>query len=242
MGKVASSTIARSIERTGRIPVFHVHVVNPKNLARMLADKTLVLQREDLVHLFARGAILQRWLFGAGHRARIITPVREPIGRNVSAFFQNLDDYCRLDNAHLKLSISELKDCFLSNYYHQEPSIWFEWEFSSVLGLDIFQYSFSYELGYSRIHTERFDILVLRHDLSDTIKARVVGEMLGLDSFQIIRENIGQAKDYGDVYRRFLKEVQLPREYVDLMLDSRYARHFYSPEERNRIRSRWLRI
>ena len=38
----------------------------------------------------------------------------------------------------------------------------------------------------------------------------------------------------------FLRRVKLSEEYVDRMLDSKYARHFYSAEELAGVRAQWL--
>jgi hypothetical protein len=38
-------------------------------------------------------------------------------------------------------------------------------------------------------------------------------------------------KPKGEAYRRFVATVLLDHSYLDAMLESRYARHFYSDEE-----------
>jgi len=48
-------------------------------------------------------------------------------------------------------------------------------------------------------------------------------------------------KPYSEAYGEFLRRVVLNEDYVDRLLGSKYARHFYSPEELGRFRTKWLR-
>jgi hypothetical protein len=54
-------------------------------------------------------------------------------------------------------------------------------------------------------------------------------------------KNTGEGKQYGEIYRSFLHAVQLPKSYVNSMYSSRYARHFYTPEEIDAFRTRHMR-
>lgn len=79
MGKVASRTIYKSLLYTPGMQVFHVHRIG----------------KDVHPNLYERVARF-------GHPAKIITLVREPISRNISDFFQHLDQYCGTKNAQKK--------------------------------------------------------------------------------------------------------------------------------------------
>ncbi len=81
----------------------------------------------------------------------------------------------------------------------------------------------------------------MRHDLDDRVKERRLAELVGLRAISLTPKNVSAQKPYADVYCEFLRRVELPEDYVDRLLDSRYARHFYGPEELARFRAKWLK-
>ena len=64
-------------------------------------------------------------------------------------------------------------------------------------------------------------------------------EYLGVDVIKIKNQNLGENKEYSSVYRKFKESVKLPKSYVDLMYNSKFALHFYSNEEIDLFRKRW---
>jgi hypothetical protein len=55
----------------------------------------------------------------------------------------------------------------------------------------------------------------------------------------MVRANEGGGKNYATLYDDFRKRIRIPASYVDEMLDSRYARHFYSGAELSKVREAW---
>ncbi|MCK7580750.1 MAG: putative capsular polysaccharide synthesis family protein [Chromatiales bacterium] len=88
----------------------------------------------------------------------------------------------------------------------------------------------------------KFDILIMRHDLPDNQKATCLSEFLDHPDMRIVRDNLSENKSYHDCYREFQKAIRLSPEYVEEMLESKYARHFFPDEERELLRRRWLRL
>lgn len=60
-----------------------------------------------------------------------------------------------------------------------------------------------------------------------------------VDAPPLRKLHISERKSSKQVYRRFLQNVKLPVTLLDQMYDSRYARHFYSPDEIARLRRKW---
>jgi hypothetical protein len=81
----------------------------------------------------------------------------------------------------------------------------------------------------------------MRHDLNDRLKERCLAELIRVPTVTLSPKNIGTQKDYSNIYREFLDRIELSGDYVYGLLDSKYARHFYSPEERARFRAKWLK-
>lgn len=231
MGKVASSTLEATLNEIPSIEVFRAHVLNhhgqkrPAQMERRLLESWLVFEH----------------LIQGGIPAKVITLVREPIGRNISAYFQNLDKLWDMPQAHQHLTMEQLVAGFFEKFNHQRTLRWFDDEFKPVLGLDIYEHPFNTESGFQRLTHGPYDILILRMEVSDAVKTQQLGELIGQPDISLVQKNIGESKGYSGVYKEFLRTIQLPKTYVDEMLDHRYTRHFFSAPEIDQLRRKWLR-
>jgi hypothetical protein len=242
MAKVGSSTITRALRDIDGLNVFQVHFMHPDNLRRL---RTGLRKRERWLARFQsdmdiRGRILFKGLIKSGLKAKIITLVREPIGRNCSFYFHNLDFLWATDDAHENVELSRLVSEFHNKFDHHGCLRWFDSEFKPVLGVDIYEHEFPRDAGYLRIKTERYDILIMRSDLADSSKAKCIEELLGIEGLSLTPKNVGSEKPYAVTYRKFLDALELTEAYVNDMLDSKYTRHFFGPEEIAVLRARWL--
>ena len=82
-------------------------------------------------------------------------------------------------------------------------------------------------------------LLVVRLEISNGEKEKAIREFLGLDRFQIVNANVGSEKNYAEQYAKFKSLVRLPKDYVGAICDSKFARHFYSPEVIEKARATW---
>ena len=187
-----------------------------------------------------RGAKLYDELVRTNRRFRVITLVREPISRNISAFFQNLDGMVGKSDAH-QLATDELIESFLTGYPHDVPLTWFEKELLPTTGIDVYSKPFPFDVGYTTFEHEKVRALVMRHNLDDEKKASSLCEFLKLDELSMRKANVAEQKTYADASRQFLDSIKLPESYVDRMLSSKYATHFWSDAELQKIRERWTR-
>ena len=80
----------------------------------------------------------------------------------------------------------------------------------------------------------------VRADLDDGGKAARLAQWLDLDGLELLRMNEAGDKHYAEQYAATLRSMRLPKAYVDEMLGSRYARHFFSPDELRQLRERWV--
>jgi hypothetical protein len=239
MGKVASSSVYSSLKAKKGLNVFHVHRLNPQNIAKVREDflrRGLRPQNEN------KGLFLYEQLIMKPELdKRIITLVREPISRNISAFFQNLPFATCMTKSRPDGDVHELIFDFLQNYDHDVPLSWFDVELFATTGIDVYRYDFDKNQGYQYIWADSYRILIMRHDLDDRIKEKCIVDFLNLESFQLSRSNESASKKYSDTYANFLNSVKIPQEYAQRMLDSKYARHFYTPEERVAIFKKWTK-
>lgn len=242
MGKVASKTIVATLEQFSGYQPFHAHQLSPGNMARRRPEKEKIKGRAaaGLSSLVWR-AIHDVVIAESDRQVKIVTMVREPIGRNISAFFQGLDKRTQIQQAHVNASMYQLIEIFLNTYPHTRPLTWFDDELRDVTGIDVYAHAFPRELGYQRIQQGRFDVLIMRHDLADSTKAECLAQFLNLPRVDIVQANLSENKIYSQRYREFQKAIRLSERYVDDLLESRYARHFFPDDERERLRHKWLR-
>jgi hypothetical protein len=202
------------------------------------------------------GGLLEKpvhWLFyrviRRGIRRRrslkIITLVRDPIGRNVSMFFQDLHYWLayyfsrvRRDRAHAE-GVDVLVDCFRSTFDHRYPLDWFDRELKRLTGIDVYEHAFDHAAGYMRIDKGRVSVLVVHSEkLRESWPA--IEEFCGRKL--VPREdNRGARKWYARSYSEFLETYVPSKAELDEMYSSRYATFFFSDEARAELRRRWSR-
>lgn len=234
MAKVGSSSIVDALNTIG-MPVFHIHRMNPENLARMRARRAALGWQDTPVRPHDRlGVSLRDRVVARGRASKVITLVRDPIARNVSSYFEHLDDIWSAPNAYASTSVEDLQQGFVERFPHDEALTWFDDELHAVFGIDVYAYPFPAS-GSLRID----NILILKSELDDATKCAAIAEHLGLREVSLRRRNVTNHKPYGEVYRRFVDTLALDRTYVDRMLDARYTRHFYTDDEREAMRSKW---
>lgn len=227
MGKVGSLSIYESLENQyiGAVGHAHTHIDEPDNW---------------------RSYMFYKWL-KSGRQIKIISPVREPIGRNVSAFFHHVSGAGNTeDKSHLP--VDELLHLFLDNpercgerfafLDHDLPLTWFDRQMKDVVGIDVYEYDFP-ESGIATYRKENIALLVLRIDVDDREKEKAIADFLDLPGFVLENTNVAQDKDYSGLYKKFKKEIKLPQDYIDKMCDSKFFKHFYTDSEISRIRDYW---
>lgn len=232
VGKVGSSTVYYSLINAG-IRCEHVHRISPENIKRIADDRR---QRGLPVKDERLGLALNGRLKRANEKVRIITMVREPVGRNISAFFQNLADCYGKVPLHL-IPVEEAIRRFFDEYPHHIVLEWFEAELERVTGVSLYDQPFPHQKQWMIIHEGRFEILVLRVEAPDNIKSEAIKTFLNLPSIDLVRANVGDVKVYARLYEEFRTRISLPEEYLNTMLESKYARHFYSVDEIAGIRA-----
>ncbi len=233
MGKVASSTVKASIEHLPRYEVHQVHRLVMANIARVhRAHRIRGWQTPtgDPGGIYLQEAIRTR------RPAKVITLVREPVGRNVSYYFQNLDKILGRERAH-ELPIQTIIDGFSASFpYSDDPLTWFDYEFSEALGVDIYESGFQAGMNAYRGQAGPYDILVLRSDAPDDEKLTALGSFLDEPTLTLRQANITAEKPSAAAHRAFRELVKFPYTYLENMLGSRYARFFFDAPSLSRWR------
>lgn len=231
MGKVASSSVSSAILAAG-LPCYDVHSLNPDYIKKT-AQSWLNRGEFPPPHICVSMAFRDR-IFTRKPRCLYITLVRDPLARNLSAFFQNLHQQSEF--VRNEQDPQSLFEYFRHTYNHNLPLTWFDREFKKQLKLDVLKLPFDHQRRFSYHPTH--NLVVFRTDCPDSEKSRVLTEILGRP-ISVERENDGLTKDYRDRYERVKAVARFDREFVERIYESRYARRFWSDEERAQFISQW---
>ncbi|WP_417558838.1 putative capsular polysaccharide synthesis family protein [Mesoflavibacter zeaxanthinifaciens] len=229
MGKVGSSTLKNSLEEND-IPALHIHRYFFKNTER---PNTLKL----LPHKLKNRVVFNRFL--KGDKVKIITFYRDPLSRNISSFFQNLDVYFKTSEfENLDYKILEERFNKAINL-HDTPNNWFDLEFKKKLNIDVFKYPFNKQKGYTLISKGNIEVFLCVTNKINHLETEL-GDFLELDDFKLNNSNIGDKKWYKDLYIEFKERYKPTTKMLDTLYGSNTINHFYNDDEINRMKSRWL--
>ncbi|WP_324291912.1 putative capsular polysaccharide synthesis family protein [uncultured Ilyobacter sp.] len=167
---------------------------------------------------------------------KIITLTREPISRNVSGFFQNLEDFISKKKSEKK----ELIDMFFKKEDNYYTISWFDRELSSIFGIDIYKGKFCKDRGYQIIEKGNIKTFVTRIENLNRI-SKQLGEFLEIENFILENVNEGSDKWYSSMYNELKTEIEFPADYIEKRYISKYMKHFYTDEEINKFKNKWLR-
>jgi hypothetical protein len=237
MGKVASSTVYGSIKGVAASEVHHVHRLVRSNIERIETEH----HRRGWTPPSGPPEIAALLEFIATRQpAKVITLVRDPIARNISYYFHNLDKILSRERAH-ELPIETILHGFTERFpYSDDPLTWFDYEFNVALDTDVYGSGFRAGMRAHRWQAGPYDILLLRADAPDEAKCEAVRSFLGLEQLTLTSTNLAEEKPVADAYRAFREVVKFTPDYVDRMLESRVARFFFDDDSRSRWRAQYL--
>jgi hypothetical protein len=221
-GKVGSTSIQDSLLTRWPGLVVHAHTIKERD--------------GEPAQVKAVREVLQR----AEERIFVITTVRDPIARNISAFFQNFErETGSSDKDAHRFSVQSLIDIFLQKFPHDTPLTWFDNHLKVSTGIDVFEYDFP-PVGVQMIRRGNVDLLLMQSEVPDWLKESAIEQVLGLDQFRLKAENVGEKKCYAKTYRDFLRAFVAPDWYVQKMYGSGLFEHFYSAQ-REALTALWTR-
>lgn len=174
-------------------------------------------------------------------RIKIITSVREPIARGYSEIFQSITNwgiYPIIKSAQgdfLEGTKNYLMKCWESTFE------WFDYEIKSVLGIDVYEYPFDQEKGYSIIKKDNIEIFLYKLESSHKI-GQALGAFLCLgEEFQFVKKHQSENEECKFVYKQLREKLDLPLEFLECVYKNEKMRHFYSDDERKSFMHNWLK-
>jgi len=252
MGKVGSSTIVQSLSQYGmNYNIYQIHSLRKRVLKdeeKFFLNNFDYLKTIDEFVLY--GQFLSRKIRNnrGKHQYKIVTLIRDPIARNISAFFNNLERrILRMDpnngaEATTGQDPEQLMERFWQDFdQHDVPLIWFNAELKRAFGIDVYQRKFPKWRGFDIYRGETADVLLIRLENLRDCAAEAFEEFLGIPDFALKDVNVGRDKTYSETYKRFLDSATVSPWYLEMMYNSQYARHFYTRDEILGFMDRWGR-
>ena len=261
MGKVGSQTIERSLRPIKLdMAVYHTHVLTKERIADTEAKRKKFFRTERYSYLkrpwlnqflrkqIDRGLNEKKW--------KIITLTREPISRNISTFFENLEvkridssDKYEVKSDYYDIApiivtpdnMQALRDLFFDRLNHDSPLVFFDRELKGVFGIDVFASEFPKSKGFKTYEDEKADVLLIRLENLNDCAEEAFKDFLDIHNFALVNTNIGREKVYASIYNKFRETIHLPDSYLDKFYNSKYMRHFYTEAEIEKFRAKWCR-
>jgi len=261
MGKVGSRAVEAALEeRVSDRPVYHSHFLSRERTAQTEEMRKEFFRTEK--HRWVTRQWVSQFLLRTfeahrdNHTWKLITLTREPVGRNISAFFENLDvvpcetegeyeissHYYQIEPTIVSVNdTSKLVELFFTRARHDSPLRFFDREIKNIFGIDVFESAFPIEKGFKIYKADRVELLVLRLEDLAECAGTAFDQYLDIPEFQVASRNVGAQKVYAPLYKAFNKHVVVDSDYAKTLLDSDYMRTFYSTEEIKSASDKWLR-
>lgn len=229
MGKVGSSTVSTSVKAAG-LNCLDVHFLQEDRITRLLDHHVKnpdveIIPEHFIDSILARNAIVRQ------QTVRIISLVRNPIMRNISAVFQNTPERLGDDFE----AVMER----LQAYPTRTPDNWFEEDFIPVTGVDIFSAQLDRTADHFRFSKGKLEILILKLEADDERKSALISAFLGQE-VALSRANEASKKWYYDLYRRIAADPKSIRwNFVEECMNLKYYKAFYAENEINTLADRF---
>ena len=234
MGKVGSTTLEYSLPNAVHLHAFynknHTCPARLHGLAKFGFTYFFRRAEQEFTHFLLRRAFKKR------KNTKIITLVREPLARNMSMFFHDLDAYIyaahtnclntrqrALPTRHQSRSL--LTDIFNQEFNHHYPLTWFDKEFMVMTGIDIYQHSFDIEQGIGYAQHQGTEVICLRIDKLQEHSAslsRFVGQPI-----ELMTQNKAEDKWYAELYQAFKSDYVLSKPLKTELYNSKYYQKFF---------------
>jgi hypothetical protein len=238
MGKVASSSIYDALKNRSDCCAFHTHTLSRTNIdarKQRTGDSFFAPDKRYRV-----SDALSKQVIQSRYPTKIITLIRDPFERNISAFFENSKSVQQAKQADEPF-IDELIQEYLGSTNHLLPEKWYQNEFFNALDINIFEHSFDPVSGWATIQQGPYDVLILRTTLSDEEKSKRIEDFLNIEDFTMPRSNQTGDKALKHTYQRFKSSIVFPDSIGHSILQSRFTQHFFTPTEIDTMQQRWLK-
>jgi hypothetical protein len=214
----------------------------------------LVIQVHSLkLDVISKRTVPQSWAWAHNNIIRFDRPcqviiiVRDPLRMMITEFFSKLKWLTGNPRAVWDLTVEQLCELFRDVYIekdkrHRVLLDWYEREVEGSLGINVYEMPFPDEARFVEFQHGNKHVLILRTEIDDVLKGRIVGDFARIPNLEIVRFNTSEQKGIGAISENFRAQLKLPRHQLEEIYESRFAQHFISPEERQQAIEQYLLV
>ncbi|MFW6047622.1 MAG: putative capsular polysaccharide synthesis family protein [Candidatus Woesearchaeota archaeon] len=234
MGKVGSTTVYKTIKKhCPKKLTYHVHFLsdnylnspNP-NKSNFDHNRRLAKNIRSVINLFPN------------KRIKIISLVRDPISRDISNVFENPKNFIDKDSLE-KYSVPELIDIYQKKETHTYTLNWFSKEFQNYTNINIYNYPFQKEDGFSIIKDKEFEVLLIKMEYLNENGSIALSKFLKVKIPELELENMGAMKTTKMLQKKFAEQYVPNKSEINTVYNSTLVNHFYSEKEINNLKNKW---
>lgn len=237
MAKVGSLSVYFSLKKSlPTTPIFHIHTLDEQEVNKgnqLCFDQGIFPGSKSPVFLINSSILSKRIPY------KIVCLFRDPIERNISAFFDAFTLHTGLKPQNYTGSLEALKQIFYDKLNHDYPLFWFEKQFKEATGVAIYSTDFNTELGYQIIKKNNVEILLINSQVADEKKEDLLIDFCDLKTFVLKNRNLSHKKEFAALYTQFKSEIRFSEEYLDRLYSSNYAKHFFSKTHIEKQLKKW---
>ena len=236
MGKVGTQSIEKSLNKIYGQEIMITHSMERFKYPWLKPEINKKVPTGMAVDYFRQGTENFEQKKASGEKIKVISVVREPIARNMSAMFFMLPVLlgASSDVPNVKKSENAISEYFEEMFYSMidEDFVlnWYDNEIKKHLEIDIFEYDFDKEKGYLIAEKDNISLLLMRLDKLSGL-TDVIGNFIEKDDFELLSHNVSDDFWYNDIYKEFKSKFKPAKEYIDKMYNSKFMKYFYSEEE-----------
>lgn len=246
MRKVGTVSIKDALDESLGINNLYLHSLNPIGGKEEFVNE-INLNNRSISPYYKKAASLIKDNIKNEKKLKVITAVREPIARNLSFMFYNLQLFLGLNSnlvntQNSKFAFTEIfEDIYYQKINHDYFLNWFDIELKNSLGIDIYEYPFDKKKGYSIIKKNNIELLILKIEYLDNC-VQIIKEFTGADKFELKRKNSADSYWYKPIYDSYKEEFIPNEEHLYKLYNSRFMKYFYSKDEITKFYKKWRRL
>jgi len=231
-GKVGSTSVTYSLKKSlPWLPATHIHFLTQ---SRLEACKQSGKWPFNLIMADRTNLVLQQH---PDKTIKIITLVRDPIGRDLSGIFQGPTEYFP-NKDESKITADDIID-LITQFDHSYIADWFDGEFKEYLNFDIYSQPFDKEKGYTIYQHEGIDILCIKLERLSEVYPEAVSKLLGTKRNILRNKNEGDSKALSTLYSTVKKRFKIEEPRLREIYNSKFMQTFYTNEEIESFISKW---
>jgi hypothetical protein len=236
MGKVGSLSIYYALKNDWLTPVFHVHSLSEteqKFYEEECFKRGILPGSRSAIPMINRQILMNKRPY------KIITLVRNPIDRNLSAFFEAFEYYMGIPAEKYQGSVAELELKFHQFLPHNYATDWFQDYFYQQTGVNIYDFEYDKRQKYQFISTQNIEILVMDVALDDTTKEKLVADFTHRQLVIIDRKNVRESTAAAGLYKEFKSGIRFSKNYLSGLLETQYFNHFFDEDSKLETLQKW---